>query len=597
MLEEDHARRLAWIGGVALGLVVTAEFAAALSFGFAGDDFELFALARIGGFHPAALFVPHRTLFVKPVLNAAWASFAWVFGARPALWYGLGLAVHLVNTALLGLLASRLCAQWSGALANPHDCPLRRPDRRAVLTGLAAAGVWAVHDRLAEPLFSLSSLNHSLTFTVYLLSLLACLRALRTGAARDRLLLSLACISALFCYEVAASLIPAAAALALLDGRGSLRERAVRVGVPVAGSALVFAAVQGLARTTPGSTSYYHFSPQIALRSFSEIGLSFLHMRSSWIAPGPVPAVVLGTAAAVLFFVVRDRLVRFGLLWSAASYLPLAAIPEFSDRYHYIAFAGLALAAGRGFALALGRGAARAARTSALAAATLMVVHLAWSLGGATEQAAYYRFKSRLPGQILGEVSAALSRPRPAEEVIVLAWADDPGFNARRLARFESEGMTHRLGEISHPIYVRPDAILGAVYPGDLMTIAAARWNEFYRVPQPGEVARALVEARAHIIPVALATSEGRTDVLAVRLGARLRETLIDRREIPVALPAETDVSSVPLRFAYFARTDRRGAFEEEYGASAKPGSQVREPRVPQRGAHLQAPASRPGPR
>src|SRR5206468_1599303 len=198
------------------------------------------------------------------------------------------------------------------------------------------------------------SLNHSLTFVFYLSALIALLRAIGTRAARDRLIAALWMILALFSYEIAVSLVPAGALLVLLDRRRGLHESLLSLG-PVLGLATAaYAAVHVLSRIGPGPAgpSYYAFTPSLAAANLSEIALSFLHVRSDWIEPGALPAIVLAAILLLMLVRLRDPVVRFGLGVFAAACLPVAAIPHFSDRYHYIAFAGLALAAGRGAALA-----------------------------------------------------------------------------------------------------------------------------------------------------------------------------------------------------------------------------------------------------
>src|SRR5262249_3058459 len=122
-----------------------------------------------------------------------------------------------------------------------------------LLCGLATALIWGVHDRLAEPVFSIASLNHSLTFTLYLAAMLALMAALRgvgrqdlrggagagrapTGGSRSdqpgqvdegsgstasstlavRSGAGLVMLAALLSYEVAVSLLPVAVLLILI---------------------------------------------------------------------------------------------------------------------------------------------------------------------------------------------------------------------------------------------------------------------------------------------------------------------------------------------------------------------------------------------
>ena len=104
-MARDRAAALA--AALVLALVVVLEFLPALSLGFAGDDFELISLARIGGFAPDALVLPHRGAFVKPVLNALWAACAALFGANAGAWYTLALLVHLLNATPSGPARAR----------------------------------------------------------------------------------------------------------------------------------------------------------------------------------------------------------------------------------------------------------------------------------------------------------------------------------------------------------------------------------------------------------------------------------------------------------------------------------------------------------
>src|SRR5438093_6656044 len=130
----DREKRAAGAVALLLAILLLFEFAPALSLSFAGDDFELFSLARIGGFSPLALFVPHRGGFVKPILNVAWATLAASFGPRPAPWYATLLAVHLLDAALLGLLGARLSASWRdrGSASSPSSSTGRARSHGAI---------------------------------------------------------------------------------------------------------------------------------------------------------------------------------------------------------------------------------------------------------------------------------------------------------------------------------------------------------------------------------------------------------------------------------------------------------------------------------
>src|SRR5262249_2798553 len=132
-----------------------------------------------------------------------------------------------------------------------------------VLTAFAAVMVWAVHDRLAEPLFSIAAWNHSLAFFFYLASLLCLVRTMRSGGRVWWLASLLFLLVALFTYEVAVSVLPAGALLLLLRPRSattdSVRRRSVAFALALA--ALVWGAVQLVIRLAPGMTSYYKLAP------------------------------------------------------------------------------------------------------------------------------------------------------------------------------------------------------------------------------------------------------------------------------------------------------------------------------------------------
>src|SRR6059036_1172797 len=92
---------------VGLGTMLMVQYAPTLSLFFAGDDFELLSLARIGGLHGALIPSPHRGMFVKPIMSLAWVLLASLFGADPPPWFAACMATHLLNAALLGLLEKR----------------------------------------------------------------------------------------------------------------------------------------------------------------------------------------------------------------------------------------------------------------------------------------------------------------------------------------------------------------------------------------------------------------------------------------------------------------------------------------------------------
>jgi len=588
-------RRAALAAALGIALVVLLEFLPALSLPFMGDDFELLSLARIAGASPRALVLPHRGAFVKPVLNVAWSASARLLGSNAGLWYTLALLVHLLDAALLGLLACRLSAQW----AAPED-PAGEPGARAspispALTGLLTALIWAVHDRLSEPVFSIASLNHSLTFALYLFAMLAAAAAIARSTERSRLLTALGVLLTLFSYEVGASVLLAVALLAWLtpSTKKGFGARLAALGWPSAAAVIVWIAVQGLSRLSPGAVSYYSPEPGVWLRNLAGIGLSFGHVPSYRIEPSALWAFLFtGILLAGALWPRADRVLRFGCVWALAACVPVLPIPFFSDRYHYIVFAGIALALGRGAAMRLaartGAGDARKpeaasepgpvsggggalGRMAPVAPAGLAIVtpliaaHLVWSVLGAREQASYYAFKGRIAKRLLAEAEASDARIGDSSAQLAILWRGDPGQLAAAFQQAEMRVLKPRFSE-THAYFVRPQGILGVVYPADLFNVAAAGSRRFYRRPSPDRAAGAVMDGTVRLVTLG---ERAPAPEDAARLAARLRDALVTRREIPVSLDSETPPAALgPWSVACLETTDRTGAFEEEYGPS-----------------------------
>src|SRR4029077_6844616 len=110
---------------------------------------------------------------------------------------------------------------------------------------------------------------------------------------------------------IAASLIPVAAILLFFDRRWAIRDGVRAFGPGLAGVAIAYAAIQAVVRATSGAGSYYRLSPALAFRNVSEAGLAFLHIKSDWITPGPLPALAMAAALTPGLILARDAIVRF----------------------------------------------------------------------------------------------------------------------------------------------------------------------------------------------------------------------------------------------------------------------------------------------
>jgi hypothetical protein len=337
-----------------------------------------------------------------------------------------------------------------------------------------------------------------------------------------------------------------------------------------------------------------------------------------------------------------DRIVRFGCAWALAASLPVLPIPFFSDRYHYIVFAGLAIAAGRIVSLLL-RGETRrwmrthedmtAAGSKApavspspanampttivtapaatmapvppaadaashpargrLALASLAIAaalaHVIWSVAGAREQAAYYAFKGVVPSRLLEEARAyedAAAHPGrrargPGPAILAIVWRGDAVHLGQVFQEAEARVLKPRFSD-THPFYVRPQGVLGAVYPLDLFNLAAEERGGFYRRPAPAGAARALAKGNVRVVPVGLFYwGKDAPAGLSAHVAGRLRDALLARREIPQSLPGEEGPSAPEWKVAWIEATDRAGAFETEYGPEPEPGPAPAASRVP----------------
>ena len=561
---------------VLLSAFLLVQFAPALSQAFSGDDFELLSLARTGGLRRSILPAPRRGMFIKPLMSAVWALAAALLGPAARGYYALLLATHLANALLLGLLAASLERCWgSPEPANPGPLPPGALGS-AAWTGLATAAIWAAHDRLAEPLYSISAWNHSLTFTLYLSALLCLLGSLRTHSRPLLLLSGLLALAALLSYEVALSLLAAGLLLAVLHPAGSVTSR-LRFALPaILAAGGSYALLRWVIGLQGGQPSYHFIAWSLAPRNFSEIGLAFLRVRSGWLSPGAIPAAALAILLLLGLILIKDRVARFGLGWFLVSSLVASPIPDYSDRYHYIPFAGLALATGRLAAFCLSRAARpdpiarHSARTRwSWVVGAVIAVHLAWGFAGSKEQAGWYGLKARAHGALAEQAARALEREeaRPGS-IVALVWRHEPGrTEAHRLAA-AAGSLPARFGGWNWPVYVRPQAVLGLVAPVDLLNVARAGRSEFYKEPEPAEAARAIMERSLIVIP--LDGSDARVPPLRDDPSLRrtvpeqLAESLRARREIAREIPAGGRPEET-LRIAYVQRTDRSGAAAWEF--------------------------------
>jgi len=502
---------------------------------FTGDDFELIAMARIGGLPGAVLDAPNRGTFVKPAMNALWAVLLPAIGTDPERWHWVLLATHAACALVLGMLAAAL-ARGLGAA----------PPARAAACGFAAAALWGLHDRLGEPLRSVAAWNHSFTFLATVCALLALEAALARRSRPALLGAMLLGLIALLSYEVGLSLIVSAPLLVLLHRTGSLRDR-VRFAAP---AFILLGALYGIARFAirrGDEAGYYRFVTWDVCTRAEEVLLAFLRLRG--VAPGTATAhAVLGVVLCclALSWLLLRRVWAFSLTWAAAAVLLIAPIPVFADRYDYIPFAELSIAAG-----ALASRFAVTRRGVSLVGCTLLAVllaaHAAAGRAGMRRDAVWDAERGAQYRRLVTTTEAALAHANGHPSApMLLVWEAEP-----------------EVPPAGRPAYVRPDGVRGLVYHPDLMNFLGADSGRFFRIPPPDKVARALHDgAQLRVLDLRRDPAAGpAAETLPGKAGA----SMAAHDAVPRRLSAAEAGSGPALTLAWIEETDRAGAWHAEF--------------------------------
>ena len=576
------------VGGAAALLVW--QLAPALRLGFCGDDFELLALARTGGFAGAVLPAPERGMFAKPVVSAVWAALLPLFGLDTRAWFSCLIATHLLDAAIFGWLVARLMRGWiepvapappsAGTAVSAAPAASSASAISARWAGLAAAVVWAVHDRLLEPVFSLAAWNHSLAFATMLAALLLLEAALAHRSVAAMRLFALAQLVSLLTYEVAISLPVTAALLVAFAPRSQERPSArARFALPaLAGSALLYGVIRVMLQWRTPGTSYAFVSLATVPGQVGEIVVAFLRLPAvvteaaggsgTSVAARPV-VWMLGLAASALAVAglafVRDRLTRFACGWFLVSSLVVALLPDTSDRHHYVPFAALVLLVVRAawFVVAPGREpsvvASPALSRAAFARGALalaVTVHLVWSVAAAREQVLWWALKDRFHERLVAQARSAVAGLPPGA-IVAVAWPEraEPGHDILDVAA----RLPRRFASTTWPLYLRPAAVDQLVSAADLLTVAAVPSGPFFRRPEPARAASALETASFRLVDIepARAASGPVPHLPPEALVAAFHA----RREIPVAL----SLGDAAWRIAWLEPVGRSEAFEAEY--------------------------------
>lgn len=166
----DASARCAWLLGLATVLaVVAAVYAPTVNDYFGGDDFMVLGpVQAVGPWELVwtSLLARDDIPYWRPLVSPIYALEVHLFGLRPWPYHLVVLALHLLNVALVALLARALAGRrW---------------------LALAAALVFGIHPAAAPTVAMISSTVEVFALAWYLAALLCCLRFLHSGRAARR---------------------------------------------------------------------------------------------------------------------------------------------------------------------------------------------------------------------------------------------------------------------------------------------------------------------------------------------------------------------------------------------------------------------------
>lgn len=345
----------------------------------------------------AAVFAANR---FRPVLALTYALDAIAWGKDPLGFHVTNVVLHLLNVALLFLLARTAVIDWRRRDGDDGDAARTAPD---LLAGLAAL-LFAVHPMMTQAVTYVSGRSELLCAAWVMLGVLALRQAVVGGRPWWVGLALLAFVLGLATKELAAML-PAVALLydrLLLGGTPEARRRRLlyvhgpllavaAIAVVVRSAIYVFVQAPPAQTTRPEPWHYFLTQLQVVWRYvfllLAPVGQSIFHavyaVRNPldiWTAAGATG--ILLACALALTVSARAPLVTFGVAWFFLLLIPSSSVvplQEFMSEHRvYGASIGFFIAVAAGVAWLLARRplAGRTARLAAAAAALMIVATL-----------------------------------------------------------------------------------------------------------------------------------------------------------------------------------------------------------------------------
>lgn len=303
----------------------------------------------------------------RPLVNLSYAIDYAAWGSGPFGFHLTSLLLHMLNVALLFILAQRLAADGTETPRGPYG-----------LAAFAGSALFAVHPVMSEAVGYVSGRSEVLCGSFFLAALLCGRRWLRDGGARWAALTIAAWLAALASKEVAAMLplvLWAYDRQFIRSSRDERRRRLMRVHLPLLAVAVVGGVVRLIVLALieyPGHAAVHWSYLLVDLDVMRRSLLLMLLPRGQTIfhAIDPIDSVVdprlwldltvIGALAAAAWWTRRTRPpIAFGILWFVLLLVPAAVLVLFdqgepmTEHRIYLASCGLFVGAGAAAGLAV----------------------------------------------------------------------------------------------------------------------------------------------------------------------------------------------------------------------------------------------------
>jgi len=432
--------RLAW-AGLALCVLVVLTYWPALGTGFFSDDYTW--LARM----PATLESPSFVFSIfyrdfNPLLHASFAADDAMGGGSPTVYHATSLVLHAINASLLLFICHRLGASpW---------------------VALAAALLWALNCRLAEPVIWTAARGHSLATLWVLAAFAALITPSRAGVWIGAVCAAFGLLSkevALFPLLIAPIVIPR-------------RVRPIRHYVPIGVLVALFVIFNMLVKPSahlpdwsPGALSLK--LPFVLLRPLGlgdYYGFNWLHVALFLLAAGLALALLRRTVALR------------GFLWVAVCAVPIVPLQKLSSRYLYLLAIGYAIVfCGIAEWLASVSSTGRARRLITVVAVSAVILIILSNALRVRREIEDYALLSQPYARCLAALRGAAVSARPGETLVVADMSPRQE-TARMVDLVRSRGTSLKL------IPVRPQAVGSLVELRDAVNIERRGEGGWYAV-------------------------------------------------------------------------------------------------------------------